>query len=125
MTVRRVALALGVAFAALTAIELLVGDWALGGTAIILRTTKLNLLHWAVALSFLGGRFAGPAAARVVTWVVGGALLGLGLWGLLAPAGLGAAFGFGTSIPWSYTVFHLLTSGVALSGAFISRRKAA
>src|SRR5687767_2995536 len=100
VTPRTVALTLGVAYALLTALEL-VGGWAVGGTDILLRTTKANLLHWAVALVLLGSRFSGIKASGIATRVVGVILVGLGVWGYLGPAGLGDVLGYPRGIPAS------------------------
>ena len=125
LTPRTLALVLGVTFAVLTALELLVGSWAIGGAIILLRTTKLNLLHWAIALGLMGGRLGGPEGSRIASLVVGGVLVGLGLWGLIGPEALGGVLGFEEEIPWAYGIFHLLTGLGPLSGVFLAARKAA
>lgn len=122
---RRLTLVLGVAYAVLTAAELLSGDWRIGGSILLQRTTKMNLLHWAVALGLLGGRVAGPDPGRRAALIVGSLLLLLGLWGLFASEGLGGAFGFGTGVPLSYSLIHTVTGAIALSGVFWERRNTA
>ena len=125
MTARQLALALGITYAVLTVLELIVGGWAVGSSAVILRTTKMNLLHWAVALSLLGGRAAGEEPVRIVTWIVGSVLAILGLGGLFAAEALGRAFGADVGIPVAYSAFHLVTGVLTLSGEFLRRRRTA
>jgi hypothetical protein len=124
VTPRAVALTLGVTYAVLTALEL-TGGWAVGGTNILLRTTKANLLHWAIALGLLGSFFSGPKPSRIATRVAGVILLGIGAWGFLSPASLGGVLGFPFEIPTSYKAFHLVTGAGALFGGFSRVREPA
>lgn len=117
MTPRTVVLSLGVTYAVLTALEL-VGGWALGETDIVVRTTKTNLFHWALALALLGTFFSGPEPARIATRVAGVILAGIGVWGFLAAASLGDVLGFSGDIPTSYNAFHLFTGAGALFAGF-------
>lgn len=120
MTPRAVALTLGVAYAVLTALELLIGQWRLGEVEILQRTTKVNLLHWAAALALLGSFFAGSGASRIVTRVLGLAFLGIAAWGFLAPDALGSFLGFPDEIPALYNVYHALTAVAALAAGLLS-----
>jgi hypothetical protein len=124
VTSRTVALTLGVSYAVLTALELF-GGWALGGSDIVLRTTKTNLLHWAVALGLLGSHFSGPEPARIAIRVAGVILAGIGVWGFLAAASLGDVLGFSGDIPTSYNAFHLVTGAGALFFGFSRAREPA
>lgn len=124
MTPRAVALTLGVTYAALTALEL-VGGWTVGGTDILLRTTKANLLHWAVALGLLGSYFSGARTSRIAMRVVGVILVGIGAWGFLGPGSLGDVLGFPDGIPASYNAFHLVTGASALLVGFWRAREPA
>jgi hypothetical protein len=125
VTPRSVALALGVAYAVLTAAELLFGQWSLGGTPILDRTTKANLLHWSVALAMLGAFFAGGAPSRVACRVAGAFFLILAVWGLLSAVSLGGVLGHPEGIPASYQALHALSAIAALVGGFASRAERA
>jgi hypothetical protein len=115
----------GVAFALLTALELVIGQWAVGEADILLRTTKSNLLHWAVALVLLGAFFSGLEASRIAVRVVGTILAGIGAWGLLSPSTLGDFLGYAGEIPSSYAVLHLLAGVGCLVAGFVGSRKLA
>lgn len=119
MTPRAVALTLGVAYAILTALELLIGQWKLGEVEILQRTTKANLFHWAATLALLGSFFAGSGASRIVTRIVGLAFLGIAAWGFLAPDALGSFLGFPAEIPGLYNVYHALTAVAALAAGLL------
>ena len=125
MTPRSVALALGVAYAVLTAAELLSGERSVGGTPVLERTTKANLLHWSVALAMLGAFFAGGAPSRVACRVAGAFFLILAVWGLLSAASLGGVLGHPEGIPASYQALHALSAIAALVGGFASRAERA
>lgn len=125
MTPRGVALALGVAFAMITVVELVAGSWTIGQVEIVQRTTMLNLVHWLVALSALGSFFAGAGPSRMVARFVGLALLLLGAWGFVSPNTLGSAFGFPGEIPGLYSAYHVAAAVMALIGGFGSLRRAA
>ncbi|MGH2692579.1 MAG: hypothetical protein ACRDHM_08770 [Actinomycetota bacterium] len=118
MSPRSVALALGVAYASLTAVELLIGEWSVGGVAVLDRTTKANLLHWVVALAMLGSFFAGSTTSRLACRTAGFLFLGLAAWGLLSAVSLGGVLGYPDAIPVSYRVLHALTAIVALVSGF-------
>jgi hypothetical protein len=120
-----VALALGVAFALLTAVELAAGAWTVGQVEIVRRTTMLNLVHWLVALSALGSFFAGAGPSRIVARILGLALLGLGAWGFVSPNTLGSSFGFPGEIPALYNAYHGVAGVLALIAGFGPLRKAA
>jgi hypothetical protein len=119
-----VALVLGVAFALLTALELVVGAWTVGRVEIVQRTTMLNLVHWLLALSALGSFFAGAGPARMVARIGGLALLVLGVWGFVSPDTLGSSFGFPGEIPGLYNAYHGAAALMALIGGFGSFRQA-
>ena len=121
MTPRKVALALGATYAILTVVELLVGEWSLGGATVLDRTTRANLLHWTVALTMLGSFYAGNEASRLACKVVGIAFLILTVWGLLSAASLGTALGFSDGLPVSYLLFHAFTGAVAAVLGFRKR----
>jgi len=125
VTPRSVALALGVAYAVLTATELVFGEWFLGGTPILDRTTKANLLHWLVALAMLGAFFAGGAPSRVMCRVAGSLFLVLTIWGLLSAVSLGGVLGYPDGIPVSYQALHALSAIGALIGGFARRAERA
>ncbi len=122
MTPRGVALGLGVSYAALTVLELLLGEWSVGEAEVLHRTTKVNLLHWTAALAMLGSFFAGAGASRGVLRIAGIAFLGLAIWGITSTGSLGTAFGFDGSVPWTYTAYHAVTAILALSGGFLPAR---
>lgn len=119
MTPRAIALALGVAYALLTAAELLLGELSVGGVAVLDRTTKTNLLHWLVALAMLGSFFGGDAPSRLACRIAGSVLLALAVWGLLSAVSLGGALGYSEGIPGAYQVLHALSAAAALTGGFV------
>jgi hypothetical protein len=120
VTPRGVALGLGIAFALLTALELIVGKAALGDVELLRRTTKINILHWATALAMLGAFFAGNAGiSRVVMRVAGAVLLILALWGVIWADELGAFLGFVEGMPAIYNGVHGLAGLLALSVGFL------
>lgn len=122
MTPRGIALGLGMAFAILTGLELLIGEWAVGGTELVHRTTKVNILHWLVALAMLGAFFAAaPAATRTILRVSGVVLAAISLWGIFGADSLGTSLGFGGGMPVSYNAVHAAAAVIALSGGFLGR----
>jgi hypothetical protein len=125
VTPRKIALALGVIFAVLTVVELVAGDWSPGGLNILDRTTRANLLHWALALVMIGSFYAGSEASRLACRVVGIVLLALAAWGLLSAATLGTVLGYSDGIPASYQVLHLLTAVAAIGFGFGARARKA
>jgi hypothetical protein len=118
---RAVALVLGIAFVALTAAELVIGEWSPGGVTILDRTTKANLLHWSVALAMLGSFFAGAAPSRLVCRIAGSLFLALAVWGLLSAVSLGRLLGYPDGVPGSYQALHALSAIAALIGGFVRR----
>jgi hypothetical protein len=118
VTARRVSLALGVAFAVLTILELLIRDAALGGTPVLERTTKANLIHWAFALALLGAFLAGARTARIACRVAGPALVALAAWGIADPFAAGSALGFTGGLPAAYGLYHGAAGVVAVVAAF-------
>ncbi len=122
MTPRGVALGLGIAFAVLTGLELLIGELSIGSTELIHRTTKANILHWVIALGMLGAFFtASRTTSRTILRVGGLVLVAISLWGILGADALGAALGFGGGIPLSYNLYHSAGALIALSGGFLIR----
>lgn len=119
MTSRTIALGLGVGYALLTLAELVFGDLAVGEVSILDRTTRSNLLHWLLALAFLGSYFSGGDVSRIACRVAGPVLLALSVWGLLSAVSLGGVLGHQEGVPGPYQVIHLLTALVALAGGFL------
>ena len=120
MRPRGIALALGIAFALLTALELVIGELSLGGMELLHRTTKVNILHWLVALTMLGAIFArSRAASRKVLRVGGIVLLVISAAGILWADAFGAALGFGTGVPLAYNAYHGTGALLALVGGFL------
>jgi hypothetical protein len=115
---RPVALGVGVLYALLTAVELLIGDWTLGDTTLLQRTTKANLLHWALALALLGGYFAGERASRLVCRIAGAVFAVLGVWGLASAASLGDLLGYQDGIPVIYSVLHVISAILCIFAGF-------
>jgi hypothetical protein len=120
VTPRGVALGLGIAFALLTALELLLGDLNVGDGELLHRTTKANILHWIIGLAMLGAFFAGSSRApRTILRVVGIILLVTSLWGILWPAAFGTSLGFGGGVPAAYNAYHAAAALIALFGGFL------
>ena len=120
MSPRGIALALGVAFAVLTALELVIGELRLGGMELLHRTTKANILHWLVALTMLGAFFArSPSASRKVLRVGGIVLLVISVAGIFWADGFGASLGFGTGMPLAYNAYHGAAALLALVGGLL------
>ncbi|MGH2711129.1 MAG: hypothetical protein ACRDH9_08005 [Actinomycetota bacterium] len=125
MKARTVALTLGVSFGALTVLELVFGDWAIGSIRLLERSTKANLLHWALALVLLGSFFANQRAVSLACRIVGPILLVLGIWGLLSARSLGDVLGHTDGIPVTYSLLSLLTGVGATVTGYGKRPKAA
>lgn len=125
MTPRAVALGVGLVYAAATVIELSTGELAFGGATLLDRTTKSNLLHWAVALGLLGSYFAGVRPSSVACKVVGVVFVLLTGWGLLSVTSLGTFLGYSDGVPVSYQVLHALTAAFCLAGGFMRRPEVA
>lgn len=126
MTTRGVGLGLGIAFALLTALELLLGEAALGDTELLRRTTKINIFHWTMALTMLGAFFsASDGATRTAVRIGGSVLLVVALWGALWAGALGSFLGFAGGIPAAYNVYHAATGLLALSVGFLIRPRPA
>jgi hypothetical protein len=120
VTPRGIALGLGIAFALLTALELLLGDLSAGDAELLHRTTKANILHWVVALTMLGAFFArSSSASRTILRFAGMTLLVISVWGILWPAAFGTSLGFGGEVPIAYNAYHAAAALIALSGGFL------
>jgi hypothetical protein len=126
VTARGVGLGLGICFALLTALELLLGEAALGGVELVHRTTKINIFHWIVALAMLGTFFARSDAATRTTLRIGGAvLLVMAVWGAFWAGGLGSFLGFTGEIPGAYNVYHGAAALLSLSAGFVNHARPA
>ena len=120
MTVRGIALGLGIFFALLTALELVPGEAALGDMTLLGRTTKVNLFHWAAALAMLGAFFSRSAGASRTTMRIGGVVfLAMTAWGVFSADGLGSFLGFADGIPAAYNAYHGAAAALALSAGFL------
>jgi hypothetical protein len=121
VTVRGVGLGLGIAFTLLTALELLLGEAALGDVELLHRTTKINIFHWTAALAMLGVFFARSVGASLTAIRIGGVLLlAIALWGAFWADGLGSFLGFPGGILAAYNVYHGAAGALALSAAFLN-----
>ncbi len=126
MTSRGIALGVGIAFVMLTALELLLGEAAIGEVELLRRTTKVNIFHWGIALAMLGAFFAGSeGVGRSVMRIAGLALLAATLWGIFWPEELGSFLGFSGVIPTAYSVYHGAAAALTLSVGFLDRRRTA
>ena len=121
MRPRRIALTLGIAFAILTILELVLGEVTLGAAELLHRTTKANILHWVLGLIMLGGFFARTvAAARMALRVGGIALLVISAAGIVWADAFGASLGFDRGMPLAYNAYHAVAALIALSAGFLT-----
>lgn len=125
MTPRAAALGVGAGYALMTVLELVFGEISIGGAVILDRTTKFNLLHWAVALAMLGSFFAGSSPSRLACRIVGSIFAVVGAWGLLSASSLGTVLGYADGIPVAYTILNLLTGAICLTAGFPRGSRAA
>ena len=115
---RTYALIFGITYLAVAAIEAITQD----ALEPFLRFTGIqNAIHWAVGAVVLLSFFGSEATAKMVARLIGLVLLGITVFGLLAPDTLGDLLGFAGDIPMSYNIVHALTAAVALYSGFATR----